>query len=78
MNLPMHPMFAAPLGGWEVVAILIAVLAFWIWMVIDCVAHETNLNGKLPWLLLIIFGKIFGASLYFLIRKMTRKGQHAG
>jgi hypothetical protein len=69
-------MLAAPLGGWEVVAILIAALAFWIWMVVDCAAYERNRNAKLLWLLLMIFGNLFGAPLYFLFRKMRRKGQH--
>jgi len=75
--MTLHPMFASPLGGWEVVAILIAALAFWIWMVVDCVAYERKRNEQLLWLFLIIFGNIFGASLYFLIRKRPRKGKQA-
>jgi putative flippase GtrA len=50
------------------------VTIFWVWMMIDCVLHETSENSsKIAWLLVIIFTHFLGALLYFCIRKQARR-----
>ena len=39
---------------------------FWLWMLIDCIMNEPD---RFMWLLIISFGNILGALLYFAIRK---------
>ena len=39
---------------------------FWLWMLIDCVMNEPD---RFMWLLIISFGNILGALLYFAVRK---------
>lgn len=55
--------------------ILICGTAFWIWMLIDCAAHEPRGNDKIVWVLILIFLNVLGAILYFLIRRLPRHRQ---
>ncbi len=48
-------------------------VAFWMGMIVDCVAHETSPRAKLAWLLVIIFGWAIGAPLYLFMRKLPRQ-----
>lgn len=46
---------------------------FWIWMLVDCVLHESSEDhSKLIWLLIIIFTYIIGALIYFFARFLNR------
>ena len=52
--------------------------AFWIWMLIDCVMHESDEgNDKLVWVLIIIFTQLIGALIYFFVRRRQRQGKAA-
>ncbi len=54
----------------------LAVVVFWIWMLIDCVTKEPSEgNDKLIWALVIIFvtpAIPVGAVIYYLIRRPER------
>lgn len=65
------------IGGWELIliAVALACMAFWIWMIIDCATYETATGAKIGWLLIILLAGIVGAPLYFLVRKLPRKAQ---
>ncbi len=55
-------------------AVSILGTAFWIWMLIDCATNEPSEgNDKLIWILVILFTHGFGALIYFLARRPTRK-----
>ena len=50
------------LGGWEIILILcvmtfgIAFLAFWVWMLIDCIRNRRlSDNERIVWTLVIVF-----------------------
>ena len=69
-------MFAAMLGGWEVVLIFsvflvpiaLASLVFWIWMLIDAIQNKGLGDGeKIGWVLAIVFLHLLGSVLYFFI-----------
>jgi len=64
-------------GPWEVVVIafFLALMAFWIWMIVDCATHETATGTKIGWLLIILLAGIVGAPLYFFIRKLPRRNR---
>ena len=52
-------LLAFPLG--------IALFAFWIWMLIDCVRSSALSDGeKIAWTLVIVFTHVLGALIYFL------------
>ena len=61
-------------GGWEILLILVSVLimAFWIWMIVDCAVYETFTQTRVIWHLVIIFGWMVGVPLYYLARKLPR------
>lgn len=49
-------------------------LAFWVWMLIDCLRQNFKGNNeKIIWVLVIIFAKIVGALIYFFIVKNRKK-----
>ncbi|CAA6694236.1 MULTISPECIES: PLD nuclease N-terminal domain-containing protein [unclassified Lentimonas] len=49
-------------------------LAFWIWMLIDCLQNETSEgNDKLTWMLVIVLTNWIGALIYFFVRRPERK-----
>jgi len=75
MNAIPIAMFA--LGGIEllIIALILAFIGFWIWMLVDCALKEDSQNQKILWIVLMfMFGLIF-APLYFLIRKLPRKAK---
>ena len=52
----------------------LVVLAFWIWMLIDCIINEPSEgNDKIVWMLVIILTNWIGALIYFFVRQPTRK-----
>jgi len=53
----------------------LAVLAtiFWMWVLIDCITKEPSEgNDKVAWTIFIIFVPLFGALLYYFIRRPER------
>jgi hypothetical protein len=73
-------MFAAFLGGWEVLLLLgvgsvfgLLFLAFWVWMLIDCIRNKRlSDNERIVWTLVIVFTHALGALIYLLAgRKKT-------
>ena len=40
---------------------------FWIWMLVDCLKSERT--DKLVWTLVLLFGNVLGAALYFFIAR---------
>ena len=65
---------AFALGGWEIILILclmlplsLACLAFWVWMLIDCIRNKSlNDNERIVWTLVIVFLHALGALIYLL------------
>lgn len=54
-------------------ALMLLLPAFWVWMLVDCLTHETPKdNEKLLWVLLIIFTKFIGAAVYYFVRRPKR------
>jgi len=58
-------------------ALFIAPTVFWVWMLIDCLKNEPSEgNDKIIWVLVIIFASIFGAVLYYFVRRPDRLEQY--
>jgi len=76
-------MFAAMLGGWEIVLILgmlvglplaVASFAFWIWMLIHAAQNKGLGEGeKVAWVLIIALLHFLGALVYFIVGKPKAK-----
>jgi len=65
--------FIMPLFVLAGVGFGIAVLGFWIWMLVDCATNEPSEgNDKLVWILIIVLANWLGALIYFLARRPTR------
>jgi hypothetical protein len=55
----------------------LALMVFWIWMLVDCATKEPSAgNEKIVWILVIIFTHWIGALIYFLVRRPQRKREH--
>ena len=53
--------------------IVLAAIAFWIWMMIDCAINESSEgNDKMVWMLVIILTGWIGALIYCFVRRPTR------
>lgn len=49
-------------------------LAFWIWMLVDCIQNEPREgHDRLLWVLVIVFTKIVGAAIYYFVRRVPRQ-----
>lgn len=59
------------------VTFILGGFAFWLWMIVDCISHETDTGNKIAWLLVILLANVLGAPLYFFVRKLTR-ASHSG
>ena len=56
-----------------VVLIVVAAVAFWAWMLIDCMTREPPESmDRLTWALVILLGTIVGAAIYYFVRKQPR------
>lgn len=62
------------LGGPEIIMIglVLGIMGFWIWMLVDCATKE-NSNNRVLWLLVIALSGIIGAVIYFFVRKLPRR-----
>jgi len=60
-----------------VVALSVALLAFQIWMLIDCVRYESKMppdnNQFLVWILVLVFAGWVGALVYYFVRRPNNK-----
>jgi glucan phosphoethanolaminetransferase (alkaline phosphatase superfamily) len=53
-------------------ALAIALFAFWIWMLVDCLLRQfRDPTTKLIWALVIIFVHFIGALIYFFVGRPT-------
>lgn len=56
-----------------VVGLAVCSTVFWIWMLVDCLTHETNQgNEKIIWILVILFAHVLGATMYYFARRKER------
>lgn len=62
------------LGVFElgIIMLVLGGLAFWVWMIVDCITYETETGNKIAWLLVILLVGLIGAPLYFFVRKLSR------
>ncbi|HXU31553.1 MAG TPA: PLD nuclease N-terminal domain-containing protein [Thermoanaerobaculia bacterium] len=55
------------------VPLVLGGLAFWVWMLVDCLQKEpAGSNEKLTWVLVILFGHFLGAVIYYFVRRAER------
>ncbi len=68
------PFAIAFTGAWLIIGLLL--LAFWIWMIVDCAKRKfKNDLEKIIWILVIIFTNWVGSLTYFIVIRMyNRKG----
>jgi len=62
------------IGFGELLMIVVGVggSLFWIWMLTDCIEHETSTQQRLMWAVIIAFGHILGGLAYFFLRRPRR------
>ena len=55
------------------IALAIAAMVFWVWMLVDAITNKTLADtDKLVWVLVVVFLHFIGALLYFfIVRKAT-------
>jgi len=76
-------MFAAMLGGWEIILVLamlliiplsLAVMAFWIWMLVHAAQNNGLSDGeKVAWVVIIALVHFLGALIYFFVGRPKAK-----
>ena len=55
------------------VGIGLSALAFWIWMLVDCIQHESSEgNDRIVWVIVIVATKLVGAIVYYFARRTKR------
>ncbi len=60
-------------------AIGFCALAFWIWMLVDCIKHESSEgNDKIVWVIVIVATKLIGAIVYYFARRQKRMALASG
>ena len=57
--------------------IAMLLLAFWIWMIVDCATKEPSEgNDKIIWILVIVLTSWIGALIYYFVRRPERIRLH--
>jgi len=57
--------------------IALLLVAFWIWMIVDCATKEPSEgNDKIIWILVIILASWIGALIYYFVRRPERIRLH--
>ena len=62
-------------SNFELFALLFVItgLVFWIWMIVECATKEPSQgNDKIVWIIIIIFGQLIGALIYYFVRRPRR------
>jgi len=55
-----------------IILLILVMVGFPIWMLIDCIRHESNEDhNKLIWILVILLAPL-GSLIYFFVRKLSR------
>ena len=55
------------------IPLALGALAFWIWMLVDCLLHEPRGGSdKVAWTIVIVALQLLGAILYFFVRRPRR------
>lgn len=68
-NIFFWPFTAAMIGAAFILTALL--LAFWIWMIVDCAKRKfKNDTEKIIWILVIVFAHWFGSLVYFIVIKL--------
>jgi len=50
--------------------VVLAMIAFWLWMLIDVITKcPSEENKKLIWILVVIFASILGAIIYYFVQR---------
>lgn len=68
-------------GGFMLFWILLAVVAFvvWLWALVDAIRNPAlDSNERLLWVLVIVIAQFIGAIIYFIIGKNKTAGATAG
>lgn len=74
MNFYMQDWFLFPGFMMFGITLGILLLAFWVWMIVDCARRNfKNGNEKIIWILIILFAKVFGAVIYFFVVKNRKR-----
>lgn len=81
MNAQMTPEalgFGIGIGFFLLFAVLallsLALLAFWIWMLVDCAQapEKPGSNDRVVWILVLVFTTWLGALIYFFVARQPR------
>ncbi len=74
LDILFWPFAAAFAGAWFLVGL--AILAFWIWMLVDCAKRKFNKTmEKVIWLVIIVIAHWIGSLVYFIVvRSYNPKG----
>ena len=60
------------LGPMEIL-VIVSTIGLWIFTLVDILRNEFTGNNKLIWVLVVLFGSVVGAILYFLIGSKQKK-----
>lgn len=56
-----------------VIAIILGLFGFWIWMLVDCVKHERDGDNRIIWVVIIAVLGFPAALVYLFARKLRRR-----
>ena len=59
-------------GGMEILLIWVISFVLWIWALIDVLRSNFRDNGKIIWILVILFVPVIGSILYLLIGRKQK------
>lgn len=55
------------------IPLMLALIGFWIWMLVDCAQNDSfQGNDKIVWILLLVFLGWIGALIYFFVQRPKR------
>jgi heme/copper-type cytochrome/quinol oxidase subunit 4 len=55
-----------------IILAILATIAFWIWMLIECATQEPANNDKIVWIIIIALLQFIGVLIYFIVRRPQR------
>lgn len=63
----------ADLGGAFLALFFALAIAFWVWMLVDCLKNEADGSTKVAWTIVIALAGAIGAPLYYFLRRLPRR-----